>query len=400
MKIELLESREQFSRIFSETFVEYLKYRFSWNGELTWLKGIHSNHNILITNKKLNIIFPSLLPSKLLIPLVREYSYNTIFILNLLQKAYVNLSIKKPIRYWFCNESIKINPWIPEIERLTILPGNHAIRIFEFDEDFCWVFLKKDFSKLFLSKQIKLRLNYPDLPIPKLLDYSDDYLWYSEERVFALPLNRLSNKAIKKEIIDESKFALLDLYSSKSKFIVVKNRLNFLLLALDDAIKNLPSCYDSQEQDKLLELIDWLKIIVLEGKDKKIEIAQTHGDFQAANILVDTNNKNKIYLIDWEYTDQRSIFYDALVFELNARSPKNFGNRLKRLFMSGDNSWQWCFKNSKQKNSLTKWLIGLFLIEDLLVRLVELNINLMIRTDSGLSIWCKEVKQMQWLKYD
>ena len=121
--------------------------------------------------------------------------------------------------------------------------------------------------------------------------------------------------------------------------------------------------------------------------DYEIELVQSHGDFQPANILVD-NIDQQLYLIDWEYTAKRSVHYDALVFASQCRFPQELSERVRSILNETNVSWNWCIKNASTK--LSKLELIIFLIEDLIVRLFELQIPNMINKDSGLDIYFPE----------
>src|SRR6185295_16070966 len=61
-------------------------------------------------------------------------------------------------------------------------------------------------------------------------------------------------------------------------------------------------------------------------KSSTIITAQTHGDFQAGNVLVEGTG---VWLIDWEYTGRRQSGYDALTFALVARFPAGLAERIR-----------------------------------------------------------------------
>ena len=61
--------------------------------------------------------------------------------------------------------------------------------------------------------------------------------------------------------------------------------------------------------------------------DVNIVLVSTHGDFQPGNILC---SEDRFWIIDWEYSDERSIFYDALVFDLECRFPSGLSIRLDK----------------------------------------------------------------------
>jgi hypothetical protein len=128
--------------------------------------------------------------------------------------------------------------------------------------------------------------------------------------------------------------------------------------------------------------------------DFTIDLVQSHGDLQLGNILVGNTN-SELYLIDWEYTEKRTIFYDSLVLATNCRKPKGLAKRIKTILDGDDLSWNWCVKTGGFR--LSKCELAVFLIEDLIVRLSELNIANLINKDNGLDLWLKEVKKMDWL---
>ena len=72
-------------------------------------------------------------------------------------------------------------------------------------------------------------------------------------------------------------------------------------------------------QKHFKDLLKIIKVLIQKGS-KKIVTAQTHGDFHAANMLIE---KDHFWLIDWEYSSRRQIAYDALVYSLASRFPRN-----------------------------------------------------------------------------
>ena len=147
-----------------------------------------------------------------------------------------------------------------------------------------------------------------------------------------------------------------------------KKEIRDVFILLNETVKNFPDC--------------------------TIDLAQSHGDLQPGNILV-SNNNSELYLIDWEYTEKRSIFYDSLVLAADCRKPKGLAKRIRTILDGDDLSWNWCIKTDGFR--LSKCELAVFLIEDLIVRLSELNIPNLINKDNGLDLWLKEVKKMDWL---
>jgi hypothetical protein len=65
------------------------------------------------------------------------------------------------------------------------------------------------------------------------------------------------------------------------------------------------------------------------SRAEQLTTAQGHGDFQPGNILL--RPAGDVLLIDWEYADRRWVWYDFLVFALQARSAKGLGRRIRAL---------------------------------------------------------------------
>jgi len=120
-------------------------------------------------------------------------------------------------------------------------------------------------------------------------------------------------------------------------------------------------------------------------EEKPIDIVQSHGDFQPANIIIPTvSDQRLVYLIDWEYTEKRCRWYDAMVFELHSRSPVGLASRISE-WLSDENiaflSIQWC--GIDKTGSSARYIVATFLLEDLLLRLVDTTIPGLRQPNSG-----------------
>ena len=129
-----------------------------------------------------------------------------------------------------------------------------------------------------------------------------------------------------------------------------------------------------------------------------IETAYTHGDFQEANILVPNfDEEQSVYLIDWEYSARRSIYYDALVMGLNSRSPKGLSNRMIE-FIKNKSFSQELLKNWETKEisqSELRLLIIIFIIEDFLFRLEDTTIPNLKEPLQGFLDFLKEIGSLK-----
>ena len=78
----------------------------------------------------------------------------------------------------------------------------------------------------------------------------------------------------------------------------------------------------------------------------------------------------------------------------------DMAKRMNQLLNNNNLSWQWCFEENSRKQNLSFWLLSLFLLEDLLVRLNGLDIPNLIKKDIGLDNWLREIGKISWLTHE
>jgi len=389
MRLDLLLQRENFLEIFSQSFQQELYKQFGWSGQLIWERKYLQNlfTDALLVNHRLNVIYPNTICRKDLRQITAEYAYHPSLLRRLLQMLFVRFATSFPFELLTTKEVIKVDPWLKEIDKWCIVPGNHSVRILYLDKNVCRLFCKQGFSDKFIKNEIYVRKKYPFLPIPCLLDSDEDESWFLEERIIALPLNRIADQQINKEIISQARNALLELYRKSSQPVRLDEWAQNISSSLHEAIESLPSIYKQHDRNKFYYISTMLSKLVSDADEEWIDTVQSHGDFQPANIMVTTEDGvNQLYLIDWEYSQQRCLFYDAMVFSSQARSPKGLKFRLDALLSGSDESYLWC-----GCDKLQKWMLALFLMEDLLLKLQELQIPDLKQKGTGLSQWMEEV---------
>ena len=393
MRLDLLLKREDFAKTFEITFVRYLFEVFNISATVNW-RNSTKDSNFLLVNHKLNVIYSKNIDRAKLKLIVSEYEYNPNLVRRFLQKIYIKLSISTYFEHLFAKTIVSVSPWIESFDEVCIVPGNQSIRIINLETLTARVILKEGFSSQSIRNEIYLRQKYKFLPIPKLLNVDTQSLWFEELQVSALPFNRIDNQTIKDKILIDVKRNLLKLYSETTIKIDIKNYVKSLYETCDNLITKLPEIYTKFDKKEIRDIFILLNETVKNFPDRTIDLAQSHGDLQLGNILVGNNN-SELYLIDWEYTEKRSIFYDSLVLATDCRKPKGLAKRIKTILDGADLSWNWCIKTDGFR--LSKCELAIFLIEDLIVRLSELNIPNLIIKDNGLDLWLKEVKKMDWL---
>ena len=393
MRLDLLLKREDFAKTFEISFARYLFEVFNISATVNW-RNKTKDSNFLLVNPKLNVIYSKNIDRAKLKLIVSEYEYNPNLVRRFLQKIYIKLSISTYFEHLFAKTIVNVSPWIESFDEVCIVPGNQSIRIINLETLTARVILKEGFSSQSIRNEIYLRQKYKFLPIPKLLNVDTQSLWFEELQVSALPFNRIDNQTIKDKILIDVKRNLLKLYSETTIKIDIKNYVKSLYETCDNFITKLPEIYTKFDKKEIRDIFILLNETVKNFPDRTIDLVQSHGDLQLGNILVGDNN-SELYLIDWEYTEKRSIFYDSLVLATDCRKPKGLAKRIKTILDGADLSWNWCIKTDGFR--LSKCELAIFLIEDLIVRLSELNIPNLIIKDNGLDLWLKEVKKMDWL---
>ena len=192
---------------------------------------------------------------------------------------------------------------------IMIWPCNRTIRIFNFDKDIVISILKKGYPSSFMQNSISFRLKS---------NYS-----------FLLPIDSYSNNSFTEKILkgnslarvtDEFLYALsvkkvIDnigvLSQDTLKFISYKKYIELLIKDINYKLNIVDEKKDVKMSKELLNNIERIDFALIDD-DIMIPLAISHGDLQLGNIWVD--ERNDVYIIDWETVSERSVWYDIAVF--------------------------------------------------------------------------------------
>lgn len=400
MRLDLLLEREPFADFFSATLANFLKQHYGWQGDIVW-KQKPENYRGMLVNAKLNLIFPAQCDTVSLRGLGAEYAHHPQFMRRILQQAYVHYALSRPLRRAFSSAWVDVLPWPEALSNWCILPGNHAIRIIDLVHNECIVLRKSHFNPALLENVTRMRKNFPELPGPRLLEDRSQLGWYREERVTGLPLNRLADPDTALQSLNAARQAMAGLYRLTLIMEPFSEWLDDRLQRITAAVAELPTVYGLEIRAKILNLAhkmsNWLRHHMQIESRMALPTALTHGDFQPANVLVPAMRKDGlVYLIDWEYTDRRCVWYDSLVFDLRSRFPMGLAKRVV----------EWLKDSSQQQASLA-WCgdaavgwkaencIRIFLLEDLLLRLTDAKIPELQQQQSGFLCFLNEMRRLE-----
>lgn len=380
MKISLLLQREPFAEILEKTLASFLAdyyqrpYQVKWYSRRSEISRIvKRGAQLWLCNPYLNAIFTATADPEVFAPVKSEFSTHPSPWRTHIQRVYVKLATGKALKRWFCSAAIGVSPPIPDAVNTLIVGGNHKIRIINHKTRTVYVILKKGFNPAYIGRELSIRKEYPDLPIPLIKETGKNGAWFSEEYINGTPVNRMKNKDLAASVVEQAAEALHGLLNATAREECVKDYADSLAVRVQADIKDnhLLKTEDKRlllaNVDELLNLIDKFAHSV----DGVVTTAQTHGDFQPANILYDNG---RVWLIDWEYSGRRQAGYDALVFSLQSRFPDGLAERMKAVLTSDFPvpKWleKWTVSDWKRPNQRYLFL-ALFVLEELSFYLEE-----------------------------
>jgi hypothetical protein len=297
-----------------------------------------------------------------------------------------------------------VAPAVPDAARQMIIAGNHKLRLLDFHNGCSYAILKDGFDPAFLERELKTRRLAENLglPVVRLRQDSSCEGWYCEDLISAAPLNRLKSP---KNLHDAASIAGSALQPLLEATFQEKEMTDYATEQLEALYKLLPEASvlsEAQRQAILNRAKTLCGLVERQSKrtSSQLATALTHGDFQPANLL---SNSDGVWLIDWEYSARRQCAYDALVFMLEGRSPRGLAQRLQHFIDSGpqngspllDGNWLGMDIRSPDSRRLHALV---FALEEIVLR-VEENANpIFLRPDAGLGMLLNELQA--WLPMD
>jgi hypothetical protein len=358
LKIQLLKKREQFYEIFHNSVSSFLKEA------IPQVSKVKCSYRV---NERLNIIYPCNIDRGQLKDLVSEFIYHKKFYRHILQALYVYLAVRAPFEKFLSPEKIKVLVPIKDSGNWIFIPGNHSIRIIDIGTNSSRVFLKTGFNPKFIHSDAKTRMSYPWLLSPEVIEMGNG--WFQEKRVIGLPLDRLPNKRIRKKNFMEATQQLSKLYDESSKNLSAVSYTNHLCDEILSSLEIELSPLTQSKKSMINTYVINLRAVLIENLGSRyVTIVRTHGDFQPGNILC---SEEKIWIIDWEYSCYRSIFYDALVFDLNCRAPLRLSERLDSVLETLNDKTRYLSWTGEILDNKNWHYFLIFLIEDMLLKIKE-----------------------------
>lgn len=398
MRLDLLLAREPFPTVLATTLSGYLGARTSWQGRVDWIEG-GGGGPALRVHPKLNLIFSPTCPVAPLRELAAEYAYHPQTWRRVLQSAYVRYAVIRPLSGVLARARVQLEPFPEALAECCILGGNQALRIVDLVRDTSVVIRKRGYRRAFLDTAVGLRRAYPHLPGPRLLDWDLTQGWYLEERMRGLPLNRVSAPDRVAQALSAARGALVTLYEGTIRDESRADWMAERLGRIRAECQVLPSVYSPAVRREILALAETLVNRIGQGPEASAPIPTviSHGDFQPGNIIVPTqSDAGPVYVIDWEYAARRCCWYDAVVYALASRFPRDLANRVRDFWRDPSASaaaLAWCGAGGGGQAALINRTL-VFLLEDLLLRIEETAIPDLRQPGAGFLQFLKECRDL------
>ena len=395
MRISLLLEREPFGQILAATLARYWTERLGTTVDVRWAPETESPPPGALTwycNPRLNTIFTADATSAVFGPARREFARAISPLRRPAQALYVRLATSSAFAKRIAWPALYVTPAIPDASSTSILGGNNRIRLINFRTSESHVVAKEGFDSDLIAHELDVRTGSSTLA-PKITFVDKARRWFTEECIAGTPLNRLASSATNRASLSRASTALHELHQSTQTETPLANHASALETQINALAQAHPWLTDAMRStiqtltDTITTTIDSLVTAV-----PNIQIAQTHGDFQPANILVSGND---VWQIDWEYTAQRHITYDPLVYHLQARSPVGLAQRFKALSDGStldalNVAWPW-FPWDAPEQRIGSLVI--FLLEELVFRLEESNNPMFYGLDPGVPNYLSELQE-------
>ena len=402
MRISLLIEREPFAEILERTLSEYWQELYQREFEVTWFSRgqsvkVRPGGQEWLANIYLNAIFRPTVDPAAFDPIKREYARSLVAWKAPLQRRYVDLATSRVAKRWFAQARMHVSPAVEDTDTQLIIPGNQKIRLLDHRAGTSTCLLKDGFSDEAFRSEVSARQTASELgvPVPKLEAASER--WFREQYVSGTPLNRLESPERVSKFLQSAVSALQLFVSQTQQQVSIQTYVEQLSLEAASYVNR----YTPQFCESILERVQHLRSFALGMVDDDhatLQVSQTHGDFQPANVLV---RDEEFWLIDWENSALRQTGYDLFVYEFHSRMSDGLAMRMAaaitndRLGWFGDSPWPGLSWDSEANRVL---VLTLFLLEEINWHLKENDNQYFIKSSHGLERILSEAETWQNLQ--
>ena len=400
MKISTLLDREPFQEIFENTLQSFLvnwsghTHVVKWDPRESLYKSLEPPQ-LWYCNPLINSVFVDGVNAVVFESINGEYAHNPMAPWrSWFQNLYLILSQSKILATKLSKYKITISPPIGSADNKLIIGGNTKLRLMDLAKKEVYVLLKEGFDEKYLQKEIFVRLEFPYLPIPKIIELGSNGKWYSEEYILGKPPNRLDQVFGDKILLKAVSHVHQMLHETK-KGVILSEYVTRMEADINEGIDNI-LYIDIDVANDIKSITSSLSYFLGKSENQELTLAHCHGDFHQGNILA---NNDEYWILDWEYSGVKQIAYDLLILLLESRIDNGFAARFFNIVNNDLNEFQiklandWPELNWNDEDSKARYLM-VFLLEDLLFHIKESGNKLFYEKSDILKNRCNEIKKI------
>jgi thiamine kinase-like enzyme len=400
MKIDTLLNREPFQEIFENTLQSFL---VNWSGHIHVVKwdpreSLYKSlepPQLWYCNPLINSVFVDGVNAVVFESINGEYAHNPMAPWrSWFQNLYLVLSQSKILATKLSKYKITISPPIGNAESKLIIGGNTKLRLMDLAKKEVYVLLKEGFDEKYLQKEIFVRLEFPYLPIPKIIELGSNGKWYSEEYILGKPPNRF-DQVFGDKILLKAVLHVHQMLHDTKKDVILSEYVAVLETDISEGIDEILHI-DIDVANDIKSIAASLSCVLGKSENQDLTLAHCHGDFHQGNVLA---NDDEYWILDWEYSGVKQIAYDLLILLLESRIENGFAARFLNIVNNDLNEFQlklandWPEVNWNDEDSKARYLM-VFLLEDLLFHIKENGNKLFYEKSDILKNRCNEIKKI------
>jgi hypothetical protein len=394
MKISTLLEREPFVKIFEKTLASFLTAKLGSPHTVEWqdsdvLNESSKPHQNWYCNPLINSIFVKGVDKSVFDSINGEYADNPMKPWrSKFQRLYLSLSQSPLFSIVLSRHKLRVSPAVESAKSKLIIGGNNKLRLIDVAENKVFVLLKDGFDQKYMSRELYVRTEFPFLPVPGVIDYGGNAVWYSEGYISGKPPNRLT-EVIGQKILLQAIEKIKLMLSKTARATTVGEYADTLYGKIQRSLALIPHI-KPDVANNITKMATSLRSSLDCYADQEFTLAYCHGDFHQGNIL---SNEDDYWILDWEYSEEKQIAYDFLILLLESRTESGYSSRFLRLISSDLDAYKaqvadgWPNINWQDRKDI---YLTIFLLEELAFYIEENGNPLFYKKSDVLEIRCNE----------
>ncbi len=245
--------------------------------------------------------------------------------------------------------ALSVSPDVANSESLLVIPGNQRVRIVDFDRGLCRVMLKDGFDSRAIASEAAVRGPGHTGPFVSLTTVDLANGWFEEPLIVGFNLARCPPWRDRAGLMCQAFDKLVAWARPSYESVDAAAYAAGLVTRIEEQLEQLEERFGPGVGRGVRERLVGLQAVA--GRLGQTQTARSHGDFQAANVMVHTpsqqsvqqrshgpgssaasvgSGQTQVLISDWEYSGRRFYAYDLLRWGLGAGNPPGLAQRIRR----------------------------------------------------------------------